>query len=155
MGARAIRWVAILLVGWAVTGLAGAQNVQSVRPAVPQATQVAPAVQALQLDYPALYRKEQEKNRQLRAENAELRNRIAEMTRAGGSLVQAYCESPTVSRNTAGARNDCAASGYACEPVSGLCRTRASTSGDCAPGHLYCATTGTCVVADPRACPAP
>lgn len=143
----------MLVAGLAVLGVAGAQGVQRMQD-VRQVAPAPPPVQGVQVDYKRLYEREREKNAQLRAEIDGLKTRLGEMTRPGGSLVQAYCESPTVSRNTAGARNDCAASGYACEPVSGLCRTRASTSNDCAPGHLYCATTGTCVVADPAACPA-
>lgn len=90
----------------------------------------------MQLDYSALYRKEQEKNRQLAAQNASLQQRIAQMSHPGGRLVKAYCESDAVSRNTAGARNDCSASGYACEPVSGLCRTSCQGSSMCATGYI-------------------
>ena len=114
-----------------------AQNVpvapamQSARPAVtPQLTH------ALDIDYQAQYRKEVEKNRQLLGENDGLRKQLAEYTRHGGSLVHAYCETETVSRNTAGARNDCAPTGYKCEPVSGLCRTSANDSLQCADGFL-------------------
>jgi len=77
-----------------------------------------------------------EKNKQLRGENDGLRNQLAEYTRRGGSLVHAYCETETVSRNTAGARNDCAPTGYKCEPVGGLCRTSANDSNQCADGFL-------------------
>jgi len=78
-------------------------------------------------------------NAALQQQVADLQHRLDEATRPGGSAVTAYCESDTVSRNTAGARNDCGARGYMCEPVSGLCRTVCSTSYDCAPG-LVCDT---------------
>lgn len=134
-----------------VAGLASAQTVQRIRPVGPAAaTTVAPpaaevAAGTLPKDYEALYRKEAEKARELRAEVQSLTARLAEISRPGGSLVQAYCESPTLSRNTAGASNDCASAGYACEPVSGLCRTSARSSADCAAGSVYCATRANCV----------
>ena len=104
--------------------------VQMSRPAV--APQVAPAA----IDFQAQYRKEVEKNRQLRSENTDLRQQLAEYTRRGGSLVHAYCETETLSRNTAGASEDCSIDGYKCEPVSGLCRTSANDSAQCADGYL-------------------
>ncbi|MFC5571328.1 hypothetical protein ACFPN1_14785 [Lysobacter yangpyeongensis] len=107
-----------------------AQNVTTVKP------MVAPNVGAIQIDYRQQWEKEREKNRQLRDENARLQSQLAEWTRKGGSLVHAYCETPTLSVNSAGARNDCAASGYGCEPVSGLCRTSVRSSDQCAPGFL-------------------
>lgn len=107
-----------------------AQNVGAVRP------MVTPNLNAIQIDYKQQWEKEREKNRQLREENTRLQSQLAEWTRKGGSLVHAYCETPTMSVSSAGARNDCAASGYGCEPVSGLCRTMARSSNDCAPGFL-------------------
>jgi hypothetical protein len=108
-----------------------AQNVGSVRP------MVAPGnVNAIQIDYKQQWEKERDKNQQLRNENAQLQSQLAEWTRKGGSLVHAYCETPTLSVTSAGARNDCAASGYGCEPVSGLCRTMVRSSDQCAPGFL-------------------
>ena len=97
------------------------------------APQIAPAAV---IDYQAQYRKEVEKNKALRGENTDLRQQLAAYTRRGGSLVHAYCETESVSRNTAGARNDCAPTGYKCEPVSGLCRTSANDSIQCADGFL-------------------
>ena len=113
---------------------ASAQNVR-----VPMAAPAAAGPQlanAAAIDYQAQYRKEVEKNRQLRGENDGLRQQLADMTRRGGSLVHAYCESRTVSRNTAGDRNDCAHNGYTCEAVSGLCRTSANDSNQCSDGFL-------------------
>lgn len=107
-----------------------AQNVSPMRP------MVAPNVNAIQIDYKTQWDQERAKNQALRNENASLRAQLEAWTRKGGSQVHAYCETPTLSANSAGARNDCAASGYACEPVSGLCRTMARTSNDCAPGFL-------------------
>ncbi|MDR7100424.1 MULTISPECIES: hypothetical protein [Lysobacteraceae] len=108
-----------------------AQNVGNVRP------MMAPGnVNAIQIDYKQQWEKERDKNQQLRNENAQLQSQLAEWTRKGGSLVHAYCETPTLSVTSAGARNDCAASGYGCEPVSGLCRTMVRSSDQCAPGFL-------------------
>ena len=76
-----------------------------------------------------------EENRVLRAENASLKDRIANMTTPGGSAVHAYCPTETVSRNTAGAEANCAASGYKCEDVSGLCHKTCSSSDQCSAGH--------------------
>ena len=129
-----------------------AQNVQSVQPIRPM---VAPAANVqVQPDYRDLYEKARANNQKLRAENADLKAQLAAWTSKGGSLVHAYCESDTLSRTTAGASNDCAATGYKCEPTSGLCRTTANSSADCAGSRIYCATTKQCVAPDPRACPA-
>lgn len=126
-------------------------------PAAAQVTQLRPITPqidtSVQIDYRAEYEKLRARNQELRAENAALRAQLDEWTRRGGSLVHAYCESDTVSRSTAGDRNDCAASGYACEPVSGLCRTSANSSADCAGTWIYCPTNRQCVAPDPRACP--
>lgn len=124
---RTSRWALLALLAAAPLS---AQNVGAVRP------MAAPNITAIQIDYKQQWEKEREKNQQLRAENSSLQSQLAEWTRKGGSLVHAYCETPTMSVNSAGARNDCAASGYGCEPVSGLCRTVARTSMDCAPGFL-------------------
>lgn len=122
-----IRWTALLLL---VVGPLSAQTMSGVKP------MAVPNINAIQVDYRQQYEKEREKNQQLRAENASLQSQLAEWTRKGGSLVHAYCETPTVSMNSSGARNDCAVTGYGCEPVSGLCRTVARSSDDCAPGFL-------------------
>jgi len=70
--------------------------------------------------------------------------KLDEMTRVGGSAVTAHCEGLT-SVNTAGASENCGASGYACNAVSGLCeRSCHQDSGDkCAPGYL-CDETDHC-----------
>jgi hypothetical protein len=124
---RISRWALLALL---VAAPLSAQNVGTVRP------MAAPNINAIQVDYKQQWEKEREKNQQLRAENATLQGQLAEWTRKGGSLVHAYCETPTMSVNSAGAHNDCAANGYGCEPVSGLCRTVARSSMDCAPGFL-------------------
>lgn len=141
----------VLILGGCLVAAASAQTVQRVRPMgpvapiSPTATATPSDAASLPKDYQAMYQKEAAKNRELRAEVDSLTARIAEMTRPGGSLVQAFCETPTMSRNTAGASNDCARSGYGCEPVSGLCRTTARSSDECAAGYVYCATNATCV----------
>ena len=76
-----------------------------------------------------------ENNRLLRNENAALKEKIANMTTPGGSAVRAYCPTETTSRNTAGAEANCAASGYKCEDVSGLCHKTCSSSDHCSVGH--------------------
>jgi PBP1b-binding outer membrane lipoprotein LpoB len=88
------------------------------------------------------------KNRALKDENNRLKNevmerdrRIAEFTSRGGSAVRAYCESENVSRNTAGATQDCG--WFACNPVSGLCYTQCTLTEHCSTGAClngYCAT---------------
>src|SRR6476661_8211765 len=126
--------IAAVVLGLCSVG-AWAQNVRP--PVTPQPARVTPQLaNALVIDYQAQYRKEVEKNKQLRGENDGLRQQLAEMTRHGGSLVHAYCETRTVSRNTAGDRNDCARNGYTCEAVSGLCRTSANDSDQCSDGFL-------------------
>jgi len=77
-----------------------------------------------------------QKNKNLQQQNTVLEKKLDETTHPGGSLVKAYCESATVSRNTAGATNDCGINGYTCEPVSGLCRTTCSSSSECDYGFV-------------------
>lgn len=123
-----------------------AQTVAPVRPMV-----AAPKVDTIVIDYRQQWEKERAKNQALRDENARLGQQLAEWTRRGGSQVHAYCETPTLSRSSAGASNDCAVAGFGCEPVSGLCRTVANSSADCAAGYIYCATNRQCV-RDANAC---
>ncbi|GAB3379932.1 hypothetical protein [Lysobacter fragariae] len=109
-----------------------AQNLQAVRPMVAPT----PQVNTVQIDYKQQFEKSQLRNKQLRLENEDLRAKLAQWTSKGGSLVHAYCETPTLSRNSAGADSNCATNGYTCEPVSGLCRTMVRSSAECAPGFL-------------------
>lgn len=119
--------VAVVVLLAAAAPLA-AQNAATLRP------MVAPVkVDAVQVDWKVQYDKERAKNQALRGQVASLQAELASWTSKGGSQVHAYCETETLSRNTAGASNDCAASGYRCEPVSGLCRTSARVTADCAP----------------------
>lgn len=92
-------------------------------------------------------------NRQMRqqlsntlADLQAVRRQIDEMSRAGGSLVSAYCASSTQSRNTAGAIEDCSASGYVCAAVSGLCHRSCTTAAMCAPGFACDMDTGRCAL---------
>ena len=124
---QATGWILLSLL---VAAPLSAQNVSSVRP------MATPNISAIQIDYKAKWEQERSKNQQLRDENSGLRAQLDAWTNKGGSQVHAYCETPTLSVSSAGARNDCAASGYGCEPVSGLCRTVARSSNDCAPGFL-------------------
>ncbi len=112
---------------------ATAQTVAPMRPMV-----VPKIGGAAQIDYKALYNQEREKNQRLREQ-------LDAWTRRGGSLVHAYCESPTRSANSAGESSDCAAAGFACEPVSGLCRTTAANSDQCAAGFIWCSSNDHCV----------
>jgi hypothetical protein len=86
----------------------------------------------------------QSKLRETRIELRQAIERIDQMTKLGGSLVKAYCEPGTqMSRNTAGASEDCAASGYACDQVSGTCHRRALNTTMCATGFVM--NEGSCV----------
>ena len=110
------------------------------------ATVAAPADAAkVQPDYRAELEKARARNKQLRAENDTLRAQLAQWTSKGGSQVHAYCETPTLSANSAGARNDCATAGYTCEPVSGLCRTSAANGSQCAGSRIWCVYGNRCV----------
>jgi hypothetical protein len=113
---------------------------------LPQAaSQTATAPTAAVIDYQAQYAKEVEKNKVLRNENTSLRAQLDSYTSRTGARVTAYCETPTLSRNTAGASNDCSRNGFGCEPVSGLCRTVAHSTDECAAGYVYCSLHNNCV----------
>jgi len=75
-----------------------------------------------------------------------LRTQLDEMTRAGGSLVRAMCVSPTLSRNTAGAEENCAASGYTCASVEGTCHRQCTSTDQCAAGFVCDIGERRCVV---------
>jgi len=110
-----------------------------------------PAVQAAQIDQAALEKVRLEReNKRLKEENEALKRQVAEMTVLGGSQVHAYCADATTSANTAGARTDCAASGYGCDQVTGLCKTRCETSSDCGGGGSNCdVRSGRCIFGMP------
>jgi len=71
----------------------------------------------------------QTQNTSLQKELQVAQQQLKETTHPGGSAVTAYCESGSVSRNTAGATNDCGL--YRCEEVSGLCRTQCDNASQC------------------------
>ena len=77
-----------------------------------------------------------EERRELNARLSEAVATIEQMTKAGGSLVRAYCESESVSRNTAGASETC--NRYKCGEVDGLCKKSCTSSNDCL-GETRCA----------------
>ena len=116
--------------------LAQAQNLQTIKiaPSVQpqlQDVQVDPDAQALrklEIDNKKL----REENARLQQENEALKQRVDGFTSLGGSEVRAYCPDNRTSRNTAGAESNCAAGGYLCDPVSGLCRNSCDTSDMCA-----------------------
>jgi hypothetical protein len=74
-----------------------------------------------------------------------LEDQVRAMTKPGGRLVRSYCDGDSMSRNTAGAENNCASRGYACEPVSGLCYARCSNNYQCALGWVCDAGAANCV----------
>ncbi len=89
-----------------------------------------------------------ELNREKRELNARLTEALATIdsySKKGGSLVHAYCESETMSRTTAGATEDCAASGYRCAPVEGTCRKSCNVTTDCAGYHVCDTAAHVCV----------
>jgi hypothetical protein len=113
---------------------------------LPQTTAApAAAPSAAVIDYQAQYQKELEKNKALRNQNASLQAQLDAFTSRTGTRVTAYCETSTLSRNTAGASNDCSTNGFGCEPVSGLCRTVAHSTDECAAGYVYCSLHNNCV----------
>lgn len=71
----------------------------------------------------------QTQNASLQKDLQVAQQQLKEATHPGGSAVTAYCESGSVSRNTAGATTDCGL--YACEQVSGLCRTQCDNASQC------------------------
>jgi hypothetical protein len=72
---------------------------------------------------------------------------INEMTALGGTLVTAYCASREISRNTAGAEEDCTSAGYVCAPVSGFCHTTCQSTDHCASGFACDVAAGRCAPA--------
>lgn len=96
------------------------------------------------------------RNRELRgqfnmtlADLQALRRQMDEMTHPGGSAVTAYCTGGTMSRNSAGASEDCTASGYTCAAVSGLCHRSCTSSSMCASGFACDIPSGRCTVPAP------
>jgi cell division protein FtsB len=128
-----------------------AQTLQQVQPiqaqpaprVQPQVIEVAPQAQAAEpvqladktAQLEAQNKRLRENNQILRAENQALKDRITQMTTRGGSQVRAYCPTKTTSANTAGAESDCAAGGYQCDDVSGLCHASCATSAQCSSGY--------------------
>ena len=86
------------------------------------------------------------KNRDLDGRLTEALATIDQWTKKGGKLVHAYCESDEVSRNSAGAVENCAMSGYGCAPVEGTCRRSCTVSSECAGTHNC--ESGQCVPKD-------
>jgi hypothetical protein len=76
------------------------------------------------------------KNRELDVKLQQSLSQLDEITKRGGSLVRAYCRDDRLSVNSAGASENCAASGYACAPVEGLCYRRCNVTIQCASGFV-------------------
>jgi hypothetical protein len=142
-----------------LAGISAAQNVAPIRPmervATPPVERVAaPTQQEISVDErvvdpQGMIDRLEAQNRELRAANEALRADVAErqarieaMIHPGGSAVMAYCENDYESRNTAGAADACGA--YTCNPTSGLCRDRCTTSLHCGPGTACDIVSGTC-----------
>lgn len=83
----------------------------------------------------------QRDKREANARLTEALETIRQMTTRGGSLVRAYCEDRSISRNTAGGTEDCGR--YICGDSSGLCKTSCNASSDCATG--YTCDAGQCL----------
>ena len=131
----------VVIAALAMSAPLAAQNTGTLRPMVSPVK-----VDAVQVDWKAQYDRERAKNQELRGQVTSLQAQLDAWTNKGGSQVHAYCETPTLSRNTAGASNDCAAGGgYKCEDVSGLCRTSAANSSQCATGFTWCVYGNRCV----------
>jgi TolA-binding protein len=96
------------------------------------AAQVAPTTAQLQSEIQRLRTQVQ----QLTQQRDALQQQVTQMTTRGGSLVHAYCEAQSVSRNTAGARQDCGY--YACAPVTGTCNSSCNTTTECEEGYAIC-----------------
>lgn len=153
MKIRSLFFAAALL---GLTGLAAAQQmmIKPIKLAPQVSTQT--AAQPLQVvetdpEKAALreeLRKQRIENRRLEQERAALATQVYDFTALGGSNVHAYCPNPATSRNTSGAENNCAAAGYNCDAVSGLCRNTCQTSDMCTPGFLCCPTKQACVPAN-------
>lgn len=120
---------------------AQAQTVQTIKLLPPSGQ-----LEAAQVDQKAVaMRKLEIENKRLAEENAALRQRLENFTSLGGSEVHAYCANKTTSRNTAGAETNCAAGGYECEPVAGLCKTSCTTSADTCALGFTCGGSNQCV----------
>ncbi len=106
-------------------------------------------MQQLDKDNDALRKKNSDLQKEkdaLQQQRDVLQKQVNNCTKVGGSGVKSYCEGTTISHNTAGGTNNCAATGYLCEPVSGLCRTNCSaTSGQCANGFVCDTMYGQCI----------
>ena len=123
-----------------------AQVITVPRLAIPQVTQVQPqddSVSTAIVSDPEQARQTilrlQREKRELNAKLTEALATIDQYSTRGGSLVRAYCESDELSRNTAGASENCAESGYRCSPVEGTCRRTCNVTTDCA-GYYVCDT---------------
>ena len=153
----------------AVPALAQIQILQVPEPAPAPVVQPAPSAPQIQMVTPsetptfdpastpetarAAIKKLQDRIRELRAQMAvtlgdlqALRTQLDETTRLGGSLVRAVCASPALSRNTAGAEENCYATGYTCGAVEGTCFRQCTSTSQCAPGFACDIAAARCVV---------
>ena len=152
-----VRLVALLAALVVTPALAQIMKVQPIqRPPVVATPQIQP-IEPIQQDNKSMEKimtieEAQAQIAKLRDEKRELDGRLTEAlatidqwTKKGGSLVHAYCESETLSRNSAGASEDCAASGYRCAEVEGTCRKSCNVTTDCAGYHVCDTARHVCV----------
>lgn len=148
-------WLALLalvLVSPAVAQLMKVQPIPQVsRPVVVQPVQpvqedsnVAQKVMTIEEAQAQIAKLRQEK-RDLDSKLTEALATIDQWTQKGGSLVHAYCESDEISRNSAGATENCADSGYRCASVEGTCRRSCNVTTDCAGYHVCDTARHVCV----------
>ncbi len=152
---RTTLFAAVAALGLARSGVAAAQMGQMGGQRImipPPTTETEPAIQIFDAE------KAKEEISKLRKENKKLKVQVEDLIRErnilkaevaaysskGGKSVKAYCEG-SLSRNTAGASTDCAAGGYACEAVSGLCHRSCNITSECAGGFVCHTGNHTCV----------
>ena len=148
-----LRLVALIAALIVTPALAQVMRVQPVQRPVVVTPQIAPIQQDSGLTEKIMTIEEaQAQIAKLRDEKRELDGRLTEAlatidqyTQKGGRLVHAYCESETLSRNTAGASEDCAASGYRCADVEGTCRKSCNVTSECAGYHVCDTARHVCV----------
>ena len=126
---RTLSKITVAAVLFAAAGLGVAQI--RVQPIARPAAVANPAVGRAVIDLPA---QNAQRLRQLQRKTQELEGRVATLEaalREARAVSEFTCSAPTTSTNGRGSEN---CSPYACNYLDGRCRTRASTSADCAPG---------------------
>jgi len=139
-------WLALLALLFVTPALAQVMQVQALprTTPLPMPAQALPELAPLEVDSDpvtkamtledatALIAKLKADRREVNVKLTNALGTIEQMTTRGGSLVRAYCESPSLSRNTAGASEGCGR--YICGDVDGLCKKTCVVTDDCAVG---------------------